>query len=217
MNSAELIAHVEESVAKALRKESEIDTPVLGFKGFSTDVQRHLVSNLCHLSKDEPVYVEAGLYGGASFFAATSNNPELTAFGIEDFSQDFGDPSIKDHLENNIETYKDSAKSTTIINSDFFKTDLALITKPVDIYYYDAHHDYEFQRDALPYFFDALADTFIWIVDDYAWDSVSTGTRDGLALLKDKLKVEKKWEFSDGCPDGKTWHNDVVLFVMSKI
>lgn len=212
-----LIEHVEQSIEKASNHESWIDEDILSLKGFSTGVMRRMFSNICHLPKEDPVYCEVGLYGGATFCAAMNNNRSLTAFGVEDFSESFGDETIRKHLESNLEKYKSHPKEMHVLNYNFFTMDLGLITKPVDVYFYDGHHSYEFQCDALPYFINSLSDIFVWVVDDYNWIPVREGTQDGLKQLKDKIKVQKEWIIKTKVPDDPVFHNGLYLAVISKI
>lgn len=217
MTPDDYIAHVDESIAKALRHESYIDVEILSCTGFSTGVMRRLISNLAHLPIDEPVYAEAGLYAGASVCAAMNNNPTAHIYGIENFSQDFGNPTIREQLERNIERFRGGAKSVTIINTDFFSLDLSLIEHPVSCYYYDAHHNREYQAKALPFFLPALADTFIWIVDDNNWDSVRLGSADGIRECGNEIRVEKQWNLSgEKLQDDPIFWNGMAIYVISK-
>lgn len=164
-----------------------------------------------------PVYAEAGLFGGATFCSAINNNPDLTAFGIEDFSQDFNDAKIREHLDSNIEEYRVDAREVVIINQDFFNMPLSLITKSVTVFNYDAVHSFSAQRDALPFFFAALDDLFVYIVDDFAWVPVREGVRDGLKMLDGKLRVEREWMLEgEKKQEDPVWHNGVFVAVISK-
>jgi hypothetical protein len=213
MTPETFIAHVEQSIARALRGESALNKEVLEIKGFATATMRHLFNNLCHLPKPNSVYTEVGIFCGATFCAAINNNPTLMALGFEDFSQDFGGEKIKEQLYANVKRFE-TGKRFAIIEQDFFK---AIMPAGVDIFYYDGHHDLEFQRKALPHIFNSLAPVFLFIVDDFSWESVSKGTQGGFAELVGRLKIEKTWVLTgEQKSDDKTWWNGVFLAVCSK-
>lgn len=219
MSTQELIAHVEDSIARALRHESYLDASVLEIKGFSTGVQRRLVSNLARLPKENPVYLEAGLFAGASFCAAINNNPTLTAIGIENWSQPFGQDNVEGLFSAAYEKNL-GGRHVIIIHDDCFspsaKKEIAM-ELPIDFYYFDAEHSFQSQAKALPHFIDCTADLFLFMVDDFSWEQVRAGTKAGFETLAGKISIEKEWVLSDGRPDGPTWHNDVALYVVSKI
>lgn len=212
-----LIAHVEESLTKALAHQSWIDESVLRLKGFSTGVQRRLVSNLCHLPKFDPCYLEVGLFCGATFCAALNHSPYLTAVGVEDFSQDFGDPEVRSQLLANLAIYSGQAKSATLVDADCFKWSKEELRQPVDVFYFDGEHSFASQASALPAFLDQLAPLFVFMVDDTNWTSVAEGTRQGFVTLKDRVQIERSWHLEDDRrQDGPNWHNGVDLFVCRK-
>jgi hypothetical protein len=211
---SELSKHIENSIKNALDSSSSISPEYNSIKGFSTSTQRHLMNNLCSLSTPT-TYLEVGLYGGATFFSSACGNTNCTIHGVENFSQDFGDPTIKAHFEANLDKYKTS--KMTVHNDDFFAMDLNKVPSDINVYYYDGHHDYEYQKKALPFIFDKLASTFIWVIDDYDWDTVKNGSTDGLAELSTRVKIDHKWEMSDNKPDGPTWHNGVAVLLLTKI
>lgn len=217
MTTQELIDHVNQAIETATRHQSWIDESILHVRGFSTGVMRRFFSNLVHMPKADPVYLEVGLYCGGTACAAINNSPTLHFYGVENFSQPFGNDNVPEELKANIEKYKHGARSVTLIDCDCFKVNLKDITLPVDVFFFDGEHSFESQRDALPYYFDAMADTFVFVVDDFAWDLTKLGTREGLSILKDKVKIEREWILSDGVPDGGQWHNDVAVYVLSKI
>lgn len=212
------IDHINDSIEKANRHQSWIHADALNVRGFTTGVMIRLFSNIVHLPISEPAYLEVGLYGGKSFCACMNNSPTLHLYGIEDFSQPFDIPTIREELEANIEKFKGGAKSVTVINSDCFKVDPKQIKYPVQVYLYDGCHDYEFQQKALPHFIEAMDDTFVFMVDDFSWSSVSTGTFDGIKELGDKIKVERQWILKgDKAQDDEKFHNGLGIFLISKV
>lgn len=215
MNKERLASHIQLSIDTALAEISNLPKDALAVRGFSTPVMRHLFSNIVRLPKAEPSYLEVGLYGGASFCAAVANNENLKAFGVENFSQDFGDPGIADHLRENLDRYRETS-NFTIIDDDFFTMDLGLIDVPIDVFFYDGHHDEEWQRKAWSRAEPLLSPLSIVLVDDFQWDSVRDGTERGIEDVQDRLKVTRHSFLTDHMPDGPVWHNGVSIFICEK-
>jgi hypothetical protein len=71
----------------------------------------------------------------------------------------------------------------------------------------------------LTYYYDNLANVFIFIVDDWVHSPAKEGTLKAIEKLN--LKVHKKWEI--GKPQretdtpGLTWHNGLYLAVCEKL
>lgn len=209
--------HVDQSITRALNHDSAIDESVLGLTGFSTGVMRRLVSNLTHLTKDNPVYLEIGLFAGASICSAMSNNPLLTAIGIDNFSQDFGRPEVRQELIVNFDRYAPDCHSASMRDTDCFQVDPASLPK-TDILFFDGEHSQESQTKALPHFLPAMQDTFIFMVDDTNWIPVSEGTRLGFQALRKKIRIEHQRELSGSqLNDDPIWHNGVCVYVCSKL
>lgn len=214
MTPEEMIAHVNNSVVRSLRGEAYFDDLVLNIRGFSTPTIRRLFSNLCHIDIPMPVYLECGVWCGATFCAAVSGNPDLIAYGVDDFSQDFSCPTVKAELENALKHFANA--TTHVFHEDCFTLN-ALLPKPIDIFFFDAEHSTESQAKALPYFLPVMASTFIYIVDDTNWDQVRRGMMQGIDAVADKITVLDYRHLSDAKKqDGEIWHNAVDIFVIQK-
>lgn len=217
MTIPELIAHVDESIARALNHDSAIDQEILTLAGFSTGIQRRLMSNLCHQPTDYPSYLECGLWKGASFCAAINNNPKLCAYGIENFSQAFHANNVKEELLCNVARFEGGCRSVKVKEQDCFAVALSSIVPPVTVFSFDSEHTYAAHRKALSYFLPAMADTFCFVVDDYDWyETVQKGTKDGLKDLEGLITIHKQWHLTDGIPDGYRFHNGIFIAVISK-
>jgi hypothetical protein len=215
MTTSELIDHVDGAVAKALAGESLMHADVLALHGFATPTQRRLVNNLTRMPGG-CAYLEVGLYAGATFCAALSNNPDLLATGIENHSQDFSRSGIPEELAANFKRFQPDAFDANIIYADAFAT-LLPTEFPFDAYYFDGEHSEESQAKALPAFVDAMAPTFLYMVDDADWTPVNVGTCRGFDTLGDRVRIDRRWHLTDGRPDGPTWHNGVAIFACSKL
>jgi hypothetical protein len=206
--------HIENSISKALKGESNLTQEILNIRGFSTATIRRLFNCLCDTA--EPItYLEVGLFAGASF--CSSFNKNCTSIGIEDHSQDFsaGFDQVKKELKENIDKFSDKAKEVHVHYVDCFKMDKSVLPK-IDIYSYDGHHDEIFQEKALPSFIDVMADRFIFLIDDWSWPTAKNGTLKSLDKLKDKIEIEKEWTLGEGLHNHPVWHNGLKIYLINK-
>lgn len=208
------IEHIEQSIQKALRGESNLTEEELSIRGFSTPTMRHLWNNLCNTGS-QLTYLEAGLYCGATF--CSSFNENTVSIGIEDFSQDFSVSTVKEELASNCIRFALRSKEHHVIPEDCFAMDKGKLPDNIDIFFYDGNHSEEYQAKALPHFFDKMADRFIFIVDDFNWPEVFNGTSKGLNQLADKIIVERVWALRGyNLQDDPAWHNGLCIYLIKK-
>lgn len=205
---------IDNAIQNAVEGKSNLTQDILNVRGFSTPTIRHLFNNLCNI---EGTYLEVGLFCGASFCASFNKN--CTAIGIEDHSQDFseGFEKVKEELKDNLRMFKYRAKEVQVHYADCFSIDKSLLPDNINIYSYDGWHSEEHQTKALPYFFDKMADKFIWIIDDINWDYVWTGTNNGLIQLRDYIEVEhcrvlRGYQLQND----PIFHNGVAIYLINK-
>lgn len=206
--------HIQSSIDNAIAGKSNLTEETLAVRGFSTRPIRHLFNNLCDI---EGTYLEIGLFCGASFIASFNKN--CISIGVEDHSQDFseGFEQVKKELKENIETFKGNAKEVNVHYDDCFTMDKSILPDNIDIYFFDGFHSEETQTKALPYFLDKMADKFIWVVDDYNWTYVESGTKLGLEELKDKIEIEKAWILrGQNLLNDSIWHNGLIVLLINK-
>lgn len=204
--------HIEQSISNAILGISNITEKQLSVDGFSTPTMRHLWNNLCCI---DGIYLECGLFKGGTFVASFNKNCQ--SIGIEDYSQPFGESNVKSILEENIEANKGLSKECKVHFEDCFSIDKEKLPSNIDILFFDAEHSEESQSKALPYFFNNMSNTFLYIADDAHWKSVIDGTANGLFSLKDKIRIDNTWCLSGHQHnDDPIWHNGIVLFLISK-
>lgn len=205
------IAHIVRSLKEAHNGRAPMDPEVEKIRGFSTPMMRRFFSNFLH-GEDRIHYLEVGAYCGGTFCAAVSNNPNVTAQVFEDFSQPFDIPDVKEQFTRNLAEFGKG----WVHEEDFFKAHLVAM-EPVDVFFYDGNHDEQWQSKALPHVFDKLADTFIFLVDDIAWETVRAGTKAGFAALKDRMEIIHHWElFGKTKNDDRDWHNGLGVWLCRK-
>lgn len=205
--------HVDDSIARALRVESHLDPAALDILGFATPTMRHMFNNLCDI--EGLTYLEVGTYAGATLCSAAYGNP-VRAIGMDNFSQAWHEGrDIRAEFMSNRERF---APSSNFFEGDCFNPAVLPALPRINVFYFDGDHTREAQGRALPHFFDALADTFLFIVDDFCWEDVRTGTQDGFATLNSRLSVARRWELvGDTRQDNAIWHNGMALFLCRKL
>lgn len=210
--------HVNESIAFALRGHSNLDPAILDVLGFATPTMRRMFSNLCHM--DGLKYLEVGTYCGATFVSAFNNNP-IHAIGIDNFCQTWnpGRDIKAECMANRDRFITLITKSVHFFEGDCFNPALlSQIGSGVDIFYFDGDHTREAQARAMPHFFNLLSDTFLFIVDDYNWPDVESGTDDGLKAVASKITIiHSQCLVGEIRQDDPIWHNGVGLFLCKKV
>lgn len=209
-------SHIQQAVDNAVAGNSNLTEEVLAVRGFSTKTIRNIFNGLCNT--EYPItYLEVGLFCGATF--CSSFNKNATCIGIENHSQDFsaGFDLVKQELKENVEKFKDRAKEVKVLYEDCFAMDKSLLPDNIDIYFYDGFHSENLQRKALPYFLDKMANKFIWVVDDFNWDYVKSGTDLALNDLKDQIQVEQCWLLRGyHLQNDPIYHNGLCIYLINK-
>lgn len=210
------IHNVHESIRLALAGISKLTPEALAVKGFSTPTMRHFFNQLCSLPGIN--YLEIGAWFGASAVAAAYGNMTLESFVVDDFSQDFCEKGVKESLLDTLAMTRPYTKQLTFIEGSCYEIDKKLITCPIDVYFFDGEHGYPNQVKALGHFLDVMADSFVFIVDDYNWPTVRDGTNDAINKLvsEDVLTEDYRWEILTPVQDDPKWHNGLFISVFSK-
>jgi len=176
---------------------------------------RHLYNNLCSL--DDARYLEIGTWKGSTLCSAMYNNNMKNCIGIDNFSE-FDGP--RQEFLANFNHFKGN-NNATFIEDNCWNIDIDKIGK-FNIYVYDGCHKEESQFKALDYYYKALDDEFIYIVDDWNWKQVRDGTMS--AIKKNNLNIlyQKiiKTSSNDTQPQfafvQSDWHNGIAIFVLRK-
>jgi hypothetical protein len=139
---------------------------------------RRILNNL--LSTNEETYLEVGMYYGGSFSCALQGNKVKCAYGI-DMLYSGCEEAMRSDIISNVWKHHSLANGRVIIHfEDAFKFETQRILDPVTVYLYDADHSKEGHRKGITHFWPAMADRFVLLVDDWAWQDVRDGTEAGL-------------------------------------
>jgi len=181
-----LVEHVKYCLSK---QDSKLTDDVLAIHGMSTPKIRHLLNNL--VSMDRVRYLEVGLWKGATFISALYGNTPDYACGVDDWSV-----GTEKDFHKNIKEFIPGA-TFDLLAGDSFKVSSQ---GGINVYLYDASHTKQAQIDALEYYYDYLANEFIYLVDDYNLSHVRDGTQQAIKDLNLKIEYER-WM-------GKALHNE---------
>lgn len=185
-------------------------------KGFSTEAMRKIFNRLC---RGKNTYLEVGAYFGGTACAAIYNN-EVDAYIVEDYSQPFGaDESVKEALIRNLKATTTTGKFTLLEQDAFDPAKPLPEDVKFDIYFYDGEHSYENQKRAMSYFVKNMNKFYVQIVDDYSWDSVYKGTKDGLYEMEAAGLIKVRWTFEKRLSynDDPIWHNGLFVAIIEKL
>ena len=153
--------------------------PVLaGVENLASENVLALLNHAASCLDPGEVYVEIGVYHGASLIAALTGNEGKRVVAIDSFG--FRDASLE-QVEANLERF--GVPRPEILVGDVFELvrEGALDGVPVGVWYYDAAHDYEAQIEGLRIAEPHLVPGALMIVDDTDWERVERAMDDYLA------------------------------------
>jgi hypothetical protein len=215
----ELKQHIETAFEKAEKGESKITDGIINMEGMTGKKTRHFYNNL--LNKDDARYLEIGTWKGSSVCSAMCGN-KAKVVCIDNWSEfnwsEFNYP--KNEFLVNFNTYK-GENDATFIEQDCFKVDISQLPK-FNIYMYDGNHDEHNHFNALKYYYDCLDNMFVFIVDDWNWEKVRTGTYTAFHQLKLTILYEKEIRLTTDnshTPEPlakETWHNGIYVAILQK-
>lgn len=174
------------------------------------------VQRLLHeLSKHVSNYLEIGAGVGATS-TAVAENKDCNVTVVDSWEDDV-QPERKDiDLEaNSFETFEKNTEGLdiTVHYNDMFKVDKSSIQN-VDLFFYDAAHDFESTRDAVLYYEECLAETSILIFDDANWVGIVEGANEGMRKAGLEIIYQKKMLNEVENPD--MWWNGLYILVVRK-
>lgn len=209
------IDHVKKSIENARLNKSKITEDIVKMEGMSGVNTRHFYNNI--MSMDDARYLEIGTWKGSSVCSAMCKN-KATIVCIDNWSE-FGGP--KEEFLENFAKFK-GENNARFIEADCFTVDTTTLPK-FNVYMFDGNHEEESHYKALTHFYDCMDPEFIFIVDDWNWEKVRTGTMNSFK----KLNLEILYEMairttmdgthpSWGSPEQLAWHNGVYISVIRK-
>jgi len=207
------IEQIELAVEKAIKRKSNLTTEALNVPMLGSLNIRHLLNNLASISN---IYCEVGSHVGGSFVSAFFGNNNLKeAIAIDSWASDKTEGhAFEDQFLSNISVPNEVP--LTIIKSDSFNVSISSLPK-IDFYYYDGSHDYESQKMALLYYLPAMADEFLFAVDDYILEEVRNGTQDGIKLSGCEVLYEKEFITDHEYDNESFWRGWYIALLKNKV
>lgn len=179
MTTEEKIIAIKEAIRKADQFQSKLSAEALTVPFLGSLKIRALLNNLgelatyvCDIGCHKSGSMTSMLYGNNNIKSATA----IDSWASDETNEDKAYPQFI----TNTQKFKSATTELNVIVGDCWEVDLALIPNKIDLYSYDAGHSRTDQRDALLYYKDALADEFIFVCDDWAYQEVKEGTLDGI-------------------------------------
>lgn len=212
----ELIQTAFENAEKGI---SKITPELIEMEGMTGTMTRHFYNNL--LSYEDARYLEVGVWRGSSVCSAMCGN-KAKVVCIDNFIEFDGPPwgDIRKEFNNNFNKYKGDNEAR-FIESDCWKVDVSQLPN-FNIYLFDGGHKEEDHYNSLMHYYDCLDDTFIFMVDDWNWERVRSGTKRAIDILNFKVLYEKEirltWDESHTPQpqSGQTWWNGIYITVLQK-
>jgi Methyltransferase domain len=205
---------VENAFEKAEKGESKLVDRILRMEGMTGKKTRHFYNNL--LDMEDARYLEIGTWKGSSVCSAMYRN-KATVVCIDNWSE-FGGPKNQFLINFNMNKGINNAQ---FIEKDCFKVDTSQLPR-FNIYMYDGNHTSDSHYKALVHYYSCLDDIFIFIVDDWNWENVRTGTYKALNQLKLNILYEKEIRLTNDnshTPEPlakETWHNGMYVAILQK-
>jgi len=201
------------AVNDAVESQRVLPETILSLEGMSGIRYRNFINNLIA----DPIvknYLEIGVWKGSTAIAALYGNVvKLHSYWTIDNWAEFSGPR-NEYVKN----FADHVGADPhLIDGDCFAVNLGVHDiSDVDVYFYDGGHDREHHRKAVTHYLGGMKDSFIFLVDDWAWEDVKNGTFDGIkqAGLTIDFQLELMPPPGIQCP--QTWWNGVGIFVLSK-
>ena len=218
-------------IEKAIRNVSSLNDQIAKpaaegpVSGFSGSKFRKLMNNLGNFS-EKINYLEVGVLRGSTFVSTLWGNFETVnkAYAIDNWTWPPDMPENELEFKYNcnqwLPDYIKSGNKLQIIKEDCFSVDLSTIKEKINLYFYDAGHTREDQKNAFIYFDSVLDDTFITLIDDWESKKVREGTLEAFDELG--YDILASWQIFPPLRDNWTehpsadWWHGMIMCVVQK-
>jgi len=218
MTTQEKIEAIKLAIKNADNLSSKMDEKAWSVPALSSLRIRHLMNNLGAISNR---YLECGVHRGGLFCSTLRNNSHIDmACYIDSFESDkiTGEDIAHEFLNNATDCLEGTDMLLFGHECDTFSAP-SNIGDGIDLYLYDADHSKESQRKAVTYFLPAMADEFIFCVDDFDWPDVAFGTGVGIgeALKNKEIQVLYTHAMTGNDHDNDGWWNGFFVALLKKV
>lgn len=179
MTTEQKIEAIKNAIEMAKNHQSKMDDTAWSVPALSSLKIRHLMNNLGAISTR---YMEHGNHRGGIFCSLLRNNPNIDiAYWCDNFASDktTGENIENEFMQNAMKCIDgtDTVLLGEVANTFDLPGDFG---ENVDLYCFDASHDYDSERRAVTHFLPSMAEIFIMCKDDWQYGDVKRATLDGL-------------------------------------
>jgi hypothetical protein len=208
------IEQIQHCIDKAIKRESKLTDEVLSISSMTSLNIRHFLNNIGGYCEN---FLEIGTFVGGTFCSTIFENGNIkTAYCIDNFSEFDFDGETEQKLKENIKQYQHKNTFVSFQNIDCFLQE-NLPENHFDLYAYDGNHSEDAHKKAIVCFKDNMKNEFILLVDDWAFDGVEKGTRDGIKEANLTILFESIQVTPQGEQHNEHWHNNYAIFLLKKI
>lgn len=202
MRSDYLAACVQSALSHA--KTSDLPLGLRRMPGHTSPLQREFLNKLCYQIGFECRYLEVGIFQGASLLSAQYQNGGCY-YGVDDFR------------ENSKQLFEENRANWAGVNVSVLRVGFRESQLPgagINVFFHDANTDDDCFIESLHHFQGSLADSFIWIVDNWSRAAVRANTR--LVMdLEMQCRVSYELTSENDC-DIDGWWSGWMVAVMEK-
>lgn len=228
-NDRMMSSFLQESVewANTVNVQSHLHGPVLqqrrepAFGG----ARFHLFFNIIG-TLPELMYLEVGVFNGSSLFSVLNGNQATIrhAVAVDSWRQQdapFANTATSQIRDSVVDALQESGYGSLVhlVVGSCWELEPGAVTRMMggkaNVYFYDAGHSPHDHFSSLVHFLHDLADSFIFLVDDWNWLSVQSGTLAAIDTLP--VEVVSKIVISTGRREGHEWNNGLACFVLKKM
>lgn len=198
---------ISKCIKNAEREISRLNKDILKIEGMSSKFNRHLLNNLGS-GFDRFNYLEIGVHKGSTYISSLYGNNVIDAWAIDDWSE------FQDQTPYFLDNCKKFDIPVNFINADCFTVDTSKI-RDINFYLYDGNHWTDKTARGLTYFYDSFDDEFLYVVDDFDWESVRQGAEIGIKECNFKIKYENYLASNIGNNENGWW-NGLGIYILKK-
>lgn len=206
------IEQIKDAIDMAKIHGSKLTPEALRVPGFTSIKIRHLLNNLGAISTN---YLEIGSHVGGTFCSTCCGNPLNEAVAIDNYSEFNKDGETKADFLDNADSFVCMETIFTLIEEDCFVVK-NLGKSKFDLYLYDGQHTESSQQRAVTHFLPNLTEEFIFVVDDWSFVGVESGTRGGIKIADLKILFECILETKEGEMPNDAFHNSIAVFLLKQ-
>lgn len=214
-----------QAIYDAVVHKSPLSSDILALPGMSSDKVRHFLCNLCAFSQCR--YLEVGTWQGSTLLSSMSTQSAECYWVIDNWSEWGqtvpGQPSIREqfmqHYARHMAYPGSKWPEPRIIEQDFksvsFLPGNSHSISSVNVFFYDGAHDETSQYQALEKALPAMADPFVFIVDDWNHEPARVGTERAISDLGLHAIYHAALP-ANGNADRELWWNGLGVYVLHR-